>query len=148
MQRLRAICVLHCEIRKQGASMSKSKNAKASIAKIASYLCVALRDKKARREYEQVQECKSQYCKDCVCVLHCKIASAIKSDERFEKKRRRKGVRGGGNCRAKIRSKRVYGNPPRVDRKRLERQDNFTRYTDLDILEHNLITHLIFSNNP
>ena len=78
-----------------------------------------------------------------------KKMSAIKSDERFEKKKKKKkGVRGGGNGRAKIRSKRVYGNPPRVDRKRLERQDNFIRYTDLDILEHNLITHLIFSNNP
>ncbi len=71
LQRLRASCMLHCEIRKQGASMSKRKGAKASIAKLC--VCVALRDKKARREYEQAQGCKSQYCKDCGCVLHCEI---------------------------------------------------------------------------
>jgi hypothetical protein len=42
LQGLRAICVLHCEIRKQVASTSKRMDAKASVAKIASYLCVAL----------------------------------------------------------------------------------------------------------
>jgi hypothetical protein len=49
--------------------MSKCKGAKASIAKI---VYVALRDKKARCEYEQAQGCKSQNCKR-LCVLHCEI---------------------------------------------------------------------------
>ena len=71
--------------------------------------------------------------------------SAIKSDERFEEKKKLLRTRGGGG--QKVPSKHAMF-PPRCGSTRLERQDNFTRYTDLDILEHNLITHLIFSNNP
>ena len=60
-------------------------------------MCVALREKKARREYEQAQDnkrAKASIAK-IACVLHCKIASAIKSDERFEKKKEEERSEGG-----------------------------------------------------